>query len=60
MGITTRDLQVIRYLEKGFLLNAEICSRLIYWTKNESKQTLGSVYLLKNIGTTGPLVPLVY
>ena len=36
MGITTRDLQVVRYLEKGFLLNAEICSRLIYWTKNES------------------------
>ena len=36
MGITTRDLQVIRYLEKGFLLNADICSRLIYWTKNEA------------------------
>ena len=36
MGVTTRDLQVIRYLEKGFLLNADICSRLIYWTKNEA------------------------
>ena len=36
MGLTTRDLQVIRYLEKNFLINAEIASRLVYWTKNES------------------------
>ena len=35
MGITTRDLDVIHLLEKNFLLNAEICSRLIYWTGNE-------------------------
>lgn len=35
MGITTRDLQVIRYLEQGFLLDAEILSRLIYWTGNK-------------------------
>ena len=36
MGLTTRDLQVIRYLEKNFLINAEIASRLVYWTKNEA------------------------
>ena len=36
MGITQRDLQVIRYLEKGFLLNTEILSRLIYWTGNKN------------------------
>ena len=36
MGMTTRDLQIIRYLEKNFLINAEIASRLVYWTKNEA------------------------
>lgn len=36
MGLTTRDLEVIRYLEKNFLINAEIASRLVYWTKNEA------------------------
>lgn len=36
MGLTTRDLQIIRYLEKNFLINAEIASRLVYWTKNEA------------------------
>ncbi|MBP3908600.1 MAG: hypothetical protein J6D33_06700 [Turicibacter sp.] len=35
MGLTTRDLKFVRYLEKNFILNAEIASRLIYWTKNE-------------------------
>ena len=55
MGITTRDLQVIRYLEKGFLLNAEICSRLIYWTKNEkaslniAQRRLRELYKLKQV-----------
>ena len=36
MGITTRDLEVIRYCEKNFLINADIASRLVYWTKNEA------------------------
>ena len=36
MGLTTRDLEVIRYLEKNFLINAEIALRLVYWTKNEA------------------------
>lgn len=36
MGLTTRDLEVIRYLEKNFLINADIASRLVYWTKNEA------------------------
>lgn len=36
MGLTTRDLQVVRYLEKNFLINCEIASRLVYWTKNEA------------------------
>lgn len=55
MAITTRDLQVIRYLEKGFLLNAEICSRLIYWTKNETaslniaQRRLRELYKLKQV-----------
>lgn len=55
MGITTRDLQVIRYLEKGFLLNADICSRLIYWTKNEAtslniaQRRLKELYRLKQV-----------
>ena len=55
MGVTTRDLQVIRYLEKGFLLNAEICSRLIYWTKNEkaslniAQRRLRELYKLKQV-----------
>ena len=55
MGITTRDLQVIRYLEKGFLLNAEICSRLVYWTKNEkaslniAQRRLRELYKLKQV-----------
>nr|DAK49460.1 MAG TPA: hypothetical protein [Caudoviricetes sp.] len=35
MGLTTRDLELIRYLEKNFILNAQIASRLIYWTRNE-------------------------
>ena len=35
MGLTTRDLTVIRYLEKNFLLDADILSRLVYWTGNE-------------------------
>ena len=35
MAITTRDLEVVRYLEKRFIVNAEILSRLVYWTKNE-------------------------
>ena len=55
MGVTTRDLQVIRYLEKGFLLNADICSRLIYWTKNEkaslniAQRRLRELYKLKQV-----------
>ena len=55
MGVTTRDLQVIRYLEKGFLLNADICSRLIYWTKNEAtslniaQRRLKELYRLKQV-----------
>lgn len=36
MGITTRDLEIIRYCEKNFLINADIASRLVYWTKNEA------------------------
>lgn len=36
MGITTRDLEIIRYCEKNFLMNADIASRLVYWTKNEA------------------------
>lgn len=35
MGITTRDLKVIRLLEKRFIANAEILSRLIFWSGNE-------------------------
>ena len=35
MGITTRDLTVIRLLEKRFILDAEILSRLVYWTGNK-------------------------
>lgn len=35
MGLTSRDLELIRYCEKNFLINAEIASRLVYWTKNE-------------------------
>lgn len=35
MAITTRDLEVVRLLEKRFIVNADILSRLIYWTKNE-------------------------
>lgn len=55
MGITTRDLELIRYVEKGFLINAEIASRLIYWTKNESsslniaQRRLRELYKLKQI-----------
>lgn len=36
MGLTSRDLELIRYCEKNFLINAEIASRLVYWTKNEN------------------------
>lgn len=36
MGLTTRDLKVVRYCEKNFLINADIASRLVYWTKNEA------------------------
>ena len=55
MGITTRDLDVIHLLEKNFLLNAEICSRLIYWTGNEhyslnaSRRRLKALHDLKQI-----------
>ena len=34
MGLTTRDLKVVRYLEKNFILTADIASRLIYKTNN--------------------------
>lgn len=53
MGLTTRDLQVIRYLEKNFLINAEIASRLVYWTRNEesslniSQRRLREIFKLK-------------
>lgn len=36
MGLTTRDLEIVRYCEKSFLINADIASRLVYWTKNEA------------------------
>ena len=49
MGLTTRDLQVIRYLEKNFLINAEIASRLVYWTKNETSPLNTSQKRLKQI-----------
>lgn len=55
MGLTTRDLVVIRYLEKNFLLNAEILSRLVYWTGNEkyslnaSRRRLKAMHDLKQI-----------
>lgn len=55
MGLTTRDLVVIRYLEKKFLLNAEILSRLVYWTGNEkyslnaSRRRLKAMHDLKQI-----------
>ena len=49
MGLTTRDLQVIRYLEKNFLINAEIASRLVYWTKNETSSLNTSQKRLKQI-----------
>ena len=55
MGITTRDLQVVRYLEKRFLINAEIASRLIYWTKNEesslniAQRRLRELFKLKQV-----------
>lgn len=55
MGLTTRDLVVIRYLEKRFLLNAEILSRLVYWTGNEkyslnaSRRRLKAMHDLKQI-----------
>lgn len=55
MGLTTRDLQVVRYLEKNFLINAEIASRLVYWTKNEksslnvAQKRLKEMYRLKQV-----------
>lgn len=55
MGLTTRDLRVIRYLEKNFLINAEIASRLVYWTKNEksslnvAQKRLKEMYRLKQV-----------
>lgn len=55
MAITKRDLEVIRYAEKGFLINADIASRLIYWTKNETsslniaQRRLRELYRLKQI-----------
>ena len=55
MGLTTRDLVVIKYLEKNFLLNAEILSRLVYWTGNEkyslnaSRRRLKAMHDLKQI-----------
>lgn len=35
MSITTRDLEIIRHLENGLLINAEIASRLVYHTPNK-------------------------
>lgn len=55
MGLTTRDLEVVRYCEKNFLINAEIASRLIYWTKNEAsslniaQRRMRELYQLKQI-----------
>lgn len=55
MGLTTRDLVAIKYLEKNFLLNAEILSRLVYWTKNErysinaSRRRLKAMHDLKQV-----------
>lgn len=34
--ITTRDLEVIRHLENGMLLTADIASRLVYHTQNKT------------------------
>ena len=55
MGITTRDLEIVRYLEKNFIVNAEIASRLVYWTKNEqsslniSQRRLRELHKLKQV-----------
>lgn len=55
MGLTTRDLVAIKYLEKNFLLNAEILSRLVYWTGNKryslnaSRRRLKAMHDLKQI-----------
>lgn len=55
MGLTTRDLQVVRYLEKNFIINAEIASRLVYWTKNErsslnvAQKRLKEMFRLKQV-----------
>lgn len=55
MGVTTRDLEIIRYLEKNFIINAEIASRLVYWTKNDqsslniAQRRLRELYKLKQI-----------
>lgn len=35
MNITTRDLEVVNYLDKGFLLTSTIASDLVYHTTNQ-------------------------
>jgi len=68
MGITQRDLQVIRYLEQGFLLNTEILSRLIYWTGNKksslsvTQRRLKELYNLKQVKRIRQFVgqPFIY
>ena len=55
MGITTRDLEVVRYLEKNFLMSADIASRLIYQTDNAdsslniAQRRLRELYKLKQV-----------
>ena len=55
MGITTRDLEIIRYLEKNFLINSDIASRLVYKTNNKdsslniAQRRLRELYKLKQV-----------
>lgn len=55
MGITTRDLEIVRYCEKNFLITSDIASRLVYWSKNESsslniaQRRLKELFKLKQI-----------
>lgn len=38
--LTTRDLEIIRYLEQNFLITSSIASRLVYWTGNEKSSLI--------------------
>lgn len=53
--LTTRDLEVVRYLEDNLLLTADIASRLIYHTQNErsslaiAQRRLATLYKEKQV-----------